>query len=138
MWEKVKLVAGVVVTYCWASLAPIHTLMACVLGLVIMDFVTGIWKSRWPKDPALRVPITSRTARETVAKVIPYFLMLLTGLFIDRALATGELVDPLFAKASALGIITWEVKSIAENLKVITGLDLLGALALKLKPPPKD
>lgn len=139
MWlDKLKLSLLWIGGLCWAALAPIHVLLGAVLGLVAIDFVTGIWKSRWPKDSALRVPVTSHAMRDSAAKVGPYFLMLLTGLLIDNALASGPVVDALFAKASALGIITWEVKSIAENLRVITGLDLLGALILKLKPPPKD
>lgn len=132
---RFKDLASMFVLAFWAALAPIHTLLYSVLALVALDLVTGIWKSMWPKDPAQKAPVTSRRLRETVAKLGPYFVVLLVGLLVDKAAGT----DAILSRVASLGLCGIEAKSIAENLKLITGLDLLGSLIEKLKPqPPRD
>ncbi len=123
-----KAKAILLVVAAWAVLAPIHGLIYALLALVAIDFITGCWASLRAGEP-----ITSRRMRETAGKSTVYMLALVASFAIDSILAGGVPVARLCA--ASLGLI--EIKSVAENLKRITGVDILAAVIARLKPAPK-
>lgn len=114
----------------WAMLAPIHTIIYAVLALVGIDLLTGLWKAIRVKEA-----VTSRRLRDTIAKLVPYLLALLSGFAADHILGTA---DPIVTRVVGAGLALIEIKSVGENLAAITGTDLLAAAVDKLKPPPKE
>ncbi len=131
MWkEKAKeILLGALIGF-WAVLTPVHTLLYVVGALVFADLATGIAKA-WRKIE----PITSRRLRESVGKSLAYFICVLAAFGLDHILEPGSL---LCARAVSVLIAGTEVKSIFENMKDLTGVDLWQALVDKLKPTPKE
>lgn len=114
----------------WAVLAPIHILMYMVLLLMGIDLVTGVWKA--VKE---RKQITSERARNSVGKLVGYFLAILCGFAIDKILGTN---DPTMARVAASGVAGIELLSIDENMGVCIGVRPLAGLIEKLKPAKKQ
>ncbi len=112
----------------WVALTPVREITTWLLVMVAIDLVTGITK-------AVRAGqfVLSRGLRDTVAKVGPYLLALLAAFSLDRLL--GD-TDPTLARIAAVALGGIEIKSIGENLKAITGIDMLSAVIEKLKPSP--
>ncbi len=110
----------------WAMLLPIHGLMLGVGVLIFADTVTGITKAF-----RKRRKISSRRGRATIGKFLIYQLVVISGFALDR-LAEND--TPLIAKALAIAIGLTEMKSIAENVKEITGLDIYQIVMEKFKP----
>jgi hypothetical protein len=108
------------------ALAPIKEITCWLLLLVAVDLVTGVAKAVRAGDF-----VTSRSLRDTVAKVGPYLLALLAAFSLDRLIGDA---DPTLARIASVALGSIEIKSIGENLKAITGIDLLGNVIDKLKP----
>lgn len=109
-----------------AVLAPIQPLLLAVGFLIAIDFVSGVWRAVKTKEK-----ITSNGFRRTVTKMVAYNMAVISGYvlqkyMLDDVLPVAKLV------ASVIGIT--ELKSVLENLRLITGLDLWAALANKLNP----
>lgn len=126
MWSKLKELALAALIGSWAFLAPIHGCLLAVGMLLLFDWVTGMAKALKAKQP-----ITSRWWRETIGKAAAYGVAVLTGFFLDNSISMD-----VAARAFTAAIAITEAKSIAENLKVLTGIDLWAVVADKLKPPP--
>lgn len=126
MWNKFKELALSALIASWAFLAPIHGCLLAVGMLLLFDWITGIAKALKAKEP-----ITSRWWRATIGKASAYGIAVLTGFFLDNSISLD-----VAARAFTAAIAITEAKSIAENLKVLTGIDLWAAVADKLKPQP--
>lgn len=114
-----------------AFFAPIHQLMFLTGVLLVIDFITGIWAAKKRGEP-----ITSKAMKRSVNKFLAYQLLLITA-FIIQDYFTVNLGIPFVKLCSSLLGLT-ELKSIAENLKFITGLDILKVLVGKVKDAIKE
>lgn len=128
MWTKTKELFLATLATAWIVLEPIHTILYAVFALVLLDFLTGIYRSTFVK----KEPFTSRRMRETVVKIVPYLFVLLAGFCVDYVAGVEAL---FFTRAFALLVMATELQSLGEN----TGFDLVQILRDKLKPPaPKE
>lgn len=118
-----KEIALKVVGFLALVLAPIKMLMFSVGVLVVCDMILGILKARRNKEP-----ITSEGLKRTVTKTFVYQLAILVAHLVDSELITGMGVLKV---VSGLIAIT-EVKSIFENLHIITGIDFWSAGVSKI------
>ena len=101
-----------------AMLAPIYPLMGAVGVLIAADLVTGILAARKRGEA-----ITSRAMSRTITKALVYQLAVIS------AFALEGLVGLPVAKLIAAVIGLVEFKSLAENVKAITGVDLKQVIA---------
>jgi hypothetical protein len=89
--------------------------MAAVGLLIAVDFVTGILAARKRGEP-----ITSRAMGRTIWKCVGYQLAVISGFALEWLVPGGLPIAKLCAAAIGLS----EFKSLAENIKAITGVDL--------------
>ena len=109
-----------------AVLAPIKTLLLAVGFLIAVDFTTGVWRAFKVKEK-----ITSKGFRRTVTKMVAYQLAVISG-FVVQKYMLDDVLPVAKLVASVIGIT--ELKSVLENLRLITGLDFWAALREKLNP----
>jgi hypothetical protein len=98
-----------------AILSPIHPIMGAVGALIAIDFVTGIMAARKRGEA-----ITSRAMSRTVYKMVVYQLAVISGFAMQYLI--GETLPIAKLCAAAIGMI--EFKSLAENVRIITGVRL--------------
>lgn len=116
----------------WAMLLPIQSLMI-VTGMIVMaDLVTGIWKSIRLKGWK---SFSSRRLRETIGKSVLYQISIVVAFGLDHILGNGD--APILARVMAAGVASVEVVSIMENIRDLTGVDVVSILMSKFKPPAK-
>lgn len=93
-------------------LAPIKGLLILVMLMVLLDFISALWATKFTKET-----ITSHKMWNTVPKMICYLLAIIIGYCIDIFIIGG----PLFGIASAIArfasifVLAIELKSIDEN-----------------------
>lgn len=111
-----------------AFLMPISGLLFLVGFVIILDTITGVWKSIKNK-----VPITSRGLSAIISKMLLYEITVVLFYMIDHFILNGIIkhffsVDLLCTKVLSLILISIEVMSINENYKAVKGLDLWQAM----------
>lgn len=111
-----------------AFLMPISGLLFLVGFVIILDTITGVWKSIKNK-----VPITSRGLSAIISKMLLYEVTVVLFYMIDHFILNGIIkqffsVDLLCTKVLSLILISIEVMSINENYKAVKGLDLWQAM----------
>lgn len=105
--------------YVAVLLSPIYPAMMALTWVLVIDWVTGVWASRRRGER-----ITSKRMSETITKVVLYNLLIITALVVETYLAP-EL--PLIRLAVGfIGMV--ELKSVAENVTALTGVDFWKAL----------
>lgn len=102
------------------ALAPIHAALATVLGLIIVDLVSGIAAA-----VRLQQPVTSNKLKKTVIKLLVYELSIVLAYVVGTYL-TGPSVPVLQVVTSVIGLT--ELRSILENLRSITGYDVFDVI----------
>ena len=112
----------------WAFLMPISGLLFLVGFVIVLDTVTGIWKSYKNK-----VKITSRGLSAIISKMLLYEVTVVLFYMIDTFILSNIIlqffsVDLLLTKVLALILVSIEVMSINENYKAVKGLDLWQAM----------
>lgn len=112
----------------WAFLMPISGLLFLVGFVIVLDTVTGIWKSY--KN---NVKITSRGLSAIISKMLLYEVTVVLFYMIDTFILNNIIlqffsVDLLLTKVLALILVSIEVMSINENYKAVKGLDLWQAM----------
>jgi hypothetical protein len=112
----------------WAFLMPISGLLFLVGFVIVLDTVTGIWKSYKNK-----VKITSRGLSAIISKMLLYEVTVVLFYMIDTFILNNIIlqffsVDLLLTKVLALILVSIEVMSINENYKAVKGLDLWQAM----------
>ena len=112
----------------WAFLMPISGLLFLVGFVIVLDTVTGIWKSYKNK-----VKITSRGLSAIISKMLLYEVTVVLFYMIDTFILNNIIlqffsVDLLLTKVLALILVSIEVMSINENYKEVKGLDLWQAM----------
>lgn len=114
-----KLVLSVLIV-----LAPIHPVMVTALLLVIVDLITGIMAAKKRREK-----ITSEKLRRSITKLFIYQTTIVLG-FLTETYLTGGIVPLSKIISSFIGLT--EMKSLMENLNVVSGGSLLKALIKKL------
>lgn len=112
----------------WAFLMPISGLLFLVGFVIVLDTVTGIWKSYKNK-----VKITSRGLSAIISKMLLYEVTVVLFYMIDSFILNAIMlkffsVPLLLTKVLALILVSIEVMSINENYKAVKGLDLWQAM----------
>jgi hypothetical protein len=112
----------------WAFLMPISGLLFLVGFVILLDTITGVWKSIKHK-----VPITSRGLSAIISKMLLYEVTVILFYMIDKFILNHIIlqffsVDLLLTKVLALILVSIEVMSINENYKAVKGLDLWQAM----------
>ncbi len=111
-----------------AFLMPISGLLFLVGFVILLDTITGVWKSMKRK-----VPITSRGLSAIISKMLLYEVTVIMFYMIDKFILNGIIlhffsVELLLTKVLALILVSIEVMSINENYKAVKGLDLWQAM----------
>ena len=107
-----------------AFLMPISGLLFLVGFVIVLDTVTGIWKSIKNKTK-----ITSRGLSAIISKMLLYEVTVILFYMIDHFILNNIIlqffsVQLLLTKVLALILVSIEVMSINENYKAVKGLDL--------------
>jgi hypothetical protein len=111
-----------------AFLMPISGLLFLVGFVIVLDTITGVWKSIKNK-----VPITSRGLSAIISKMLLYEITVIMFYMIDQFILNNIIlqffsVELLLTKVLALILVSIEVMSINENYKAVKGLDLWQAM----------
>jgi hypothetical protein len=111
-----------------AFLMPISGLLFLVGFVIVLDTITGVWKSVKNK-----VPITSRGLSAIISKMLLYEVTVIMFYMIDKFILNSIIlqffsVELLLTKVLALILVSIEVMSINENYKAVKGLDLWQAM----------
>jgi hypothetical protein len=111
-----------------AFLMPISGLLFLVGFVIVLDTVTGIWKSIKNKTK-----ITSRGLSAIISKMLLYEVTVILFYMIDYFILNNIIlqffsVQLLLTKVLALILVSIEVMSINENYKAVKGLDLWQAM----------
>jgi hypothetical protein len=111
-----------------AFLMPISGLLFLVGFVIVLDTITGVWKSVKNK-----VKITSRGLSAIISKMLLYEVTVIMFYMIDQFILNNIIlqffsVELLLTKVLALILVSIEVMSINENYKAVKGLDLWQAM----------
>lgn len=111
-----------------AFLMPISGLLFLVGFVIVLDTITGVWKSMKNK-----VKITSRGFSAIISKMLLYEITVVMFYMIDQFILNNIIlqffsVELLLTKVLALILVSIEVMSINENYKAVKGLDLWQAM----------
>ena len=111
-----------------AFLMPISGLLFLVGFVIVLDTITGVWKSVKNK-----VKITSRGLSAIISKMLLYEVTVIMFYMIDKFILNSIIlqffsVELLLTKVLALILVSIEVMSINENYKAVKGLDLWQAM----------
>jgi hypothetical protein len=126
--EKIQIVFAVV----GAFLMPVQPLLLLIGAMILIDTLTGLWKSK-----KTGVPVTSKKLSRVISKMLLYQICIITFFILDKYLL-GEFISlltsiPLFlTKVSAIILATIELVSINENFKAVTGISMWTQLKLIL------
>lgn len=109
-------------------LMPISGLLFLVGFVIVLDTITGVWKSIKNK-----VPITSRGLSAIISKMMLYEITVILFYMIDQFILNKIIlqffsVELMLTKVLSLILVSIEVMSINENYKAVKGLDLWQAM----------
>jgi hypothetical protein len=107
---------------------PIVGILILIGVSVILDTITGIWKSY-----KLKTKVTSRRLSAIISKILLYEVTVMLFYLIDYYIINDIVlvffsVQLLITKILALVLVSIEVISINENIKLIKGVDLWTSL----------
>jgi hypothetical protein len=107
---------------------PIVGILILIGVSVIVDTITGIWKSY-----KLKTKVTSRRLSAIISKILLYEVTVMLFYLIDYYIINDIVlvffsVELLVTKILALVLVSIEVISINENIKSVNGLDIWSSL----------
>lgn len=102
-------------------LAPIADFIFVIALLMTADFITGIQAAKKRGEA-----ITSQGWRRTATKIVVYSLLIIVCEEIKMIFFKD--IDVKVTYAIALFIVMIELKSLSENIKTITGIDVWGKI----------
>jgi hypothetical protein len=125
---KLKLNALQMSAIVFSFFLPISGILVLIAFAIMLDTITGIWKSL-----KLKKPITSRGLSQIVSKILLYEFTVMLFYCIDKFLVSDIVaqfftIDMLTTKILSLVLVSIEVISINENYKAVRGVDLWDAL----------
>lgn len=105
-------------------LLPIKFLIILIIVIIIVDMISGIWKSK-----KQGIPFTSNRLSHTISKIVLYCGALIIVYGLDIALlgefiALFTTIKLFLTKGLACFLITVEIVSFHENFEGITGVNL--------------
>ena len=107
---------------------PISGILILIGVSVIVDTITGVWKSR-----KMKTPITSRKLSAVISKILLYEVTVMLFYLIDYYIINDIVltffsVELLITKILALVLVSIEVISLNENIKAVKGIDIWDSL----------
>ena len=107
---------------------PISGILILIGVSVILDTLTGVWKSR-----KLGTPITSRKLSSVISKILLYEVTVMLFYLIDYYILNDIVltffsVELMTTKILALVLVSIEVISMNENVKSAKGVDIWESL----------
>jgi len=107
---------------------PISGILILIGLSVILDTLTGVWKSQ-----KLKTPITSRKLSAVISKILLYEVTVMLFYLIDYFILNDIIltffsVELMTTKILALVLVSIEVISINENYKAVKNIDLWQSL----------
>ena len=107
---------------------PISGILILIGVSVIVDTITGVWKSK-----KLGTPIRSRKLSAVISKILLYevtvmLFYLIDYFIINDIVLTFFSVELMITKILALVLVSIEVISLNENIKAVKGIDLWTSL----------
>ena len=110
-----------------AFFLPISGILFLIGFAILVDTLTGIWKSK-----KLGIPITSRGLSAIVSKLFLYEVAVIGFYLIDYYILNDIIltffsVPLMLTKILALVLCSIEVISISENYKAVKGIDIWSA-----------
>ena len=107
---------------------PISGILILIGVSVILDTITGVWKSY-----KLKTKVTSRKLSAVISKILLYEVTVMLFYLIDYYILNDIVltffsVSLLTTKILALVLVSIEVISINENVKKVKGLDIWSSL----------
>lgn len=109
-----------------AFIAPIQWLMIGVGALIILDTITGVFKA-YKKN----IPISSRRFGHIISKMLLYQVAIISAYLVELMIGHSEFLP--IARIVTVGIGLTELKSILENLSLVTGTNIWSFLLSYLK-----
>ena len=107
-----------------AFFLPISGILFLIGFAILLDTITGIWKSK-----KLGVPITSRKLSAVISKLFLYEIAVIGFYLIDYFILNDIImkffsVPLMLTKILSLVLVSIEVISINENYKAVKGIDI--------------
>ena len=107
---------------------PISGILILIGVSVIVDTITGVWKSK-----KLGTPITSRKLSAVISKILLYEVTVILFYLIDYYIINDIVltffsVELMITKILALVLVSIEVISLNENIKAVKGIDIWDSL----------
>ena len=107
---------------------PISGILILIGVSVIVDTITGVWKSK-----KLGTPITSRKLSAVISKILLYEVTVMLFYLIDYYIINDIVltffsVELMITKILALVLVSIEVISLNENIKAVKGIDIWDSL----------
>jgi hypothetical protein len=107
---------------------PITGILFLIGFAIVVDTVTGIWKSK-----KLGVPITSRKLSAIISKLMLYEIAVILFYLIDRFILNDIIltffsVPLMLTKILSLVLVSIEVMSINENYEAVRGINMWKAM----------
>ena len=107
---------------------PISGILFLIAFAILVDTITGIWKSR-----KLKIPITSRRLSAIVSKLFLYEVAVILTYMIDKFILNDIIltffsVPLMLTKLLALVLLSIEVISTSENYEAVRGINIWSSL----------
>jgi hypothetical protein len=109
---------------------PVKATLVTVMVLTVADLVSGIAAAR-----KRRKRITSAGLKRTIIKTTVYEAVVMLGFLTERYM-TGDAVPVVKILAGFIGLT--ELKSVMENIEIISGMSIIKLLIKKLNDTPKE
>ena len=111
-----------------AFFLPIIGILFLIGFAIVVDTVTGIWKSK-----KLKIKITSRGLSAVISKLLLYEIAVILFYLIDRFILNDIIltffsVPLMLTKILALVLVSIEVMSINENYEAVRGINMWTAM----------
>ena len=112
------------ITIIFSFFLPISGILGLLFALILSDTATGIWKAKHQKQE-----ITSRKLSAIISKILLYELCVILFFLIDYFILNDIVltvfsVPLMLTKVLALILASIEIQSIAENWRIVKGVNL--------------
>lgn len=103
---------------------PLKSTMVVVVVLTFVDLLSGLAAAKKQGDP-----ITSSGLKRTILKILAYEMVIMLSFLVEQYLS-GDVVPLVKIMGGMIGIT--ELKSVLENIEIISGIPLVKLLIDKL------
>lgn len=115
-----KAVLSVLLSFLAVNLATVAGFLAVGILLVAADLYTGVKAARYRHEE-----ITSRKMRKTIDKIIMYCIAIVLVMIVEKTFFNSDYL--VYLVSAYVSIV--ELKSNLENIKDITGTDILSVVS---------